>query len=245
MTFGEKIQTLRKHVGLSQEALADRLNVSRQAVSKWERDTGYPETEKLVRMSKLFHVSVDDLLNDDAAPSMEGGPKEQETLLDQEWMAGFLSSQKRRLLKISTAVGLFVGSLSLSFWDAEGSMILFLALVILGGILLFSAKLAENPYGKPGALPLDQQARAEWAARYARKGKTDHILTLLGIALMAVGVLLCPMMVPAEMEALDSAVLAVGMLSAGVGAFLCIYHSGMTRTYRRLMGAKTAQETGR
>lgn len=53
------------------------------------------------------------------------------------------------------------------------------------------------------------------------------------------------MMVPAEMEALDSAVLAVGMLSAGVGAFLCMYHSGMTRAYRRLMGAKTAQETGR
>lgn len=245
MTFGEKIQTLRKHVGLSQEALADRLNVSRQAVSKWERDTGYPETEKLVRMSKLFHVSVDDLLNDDAAPSMESGPKEQETLLDQEWMAGFLAHQKRRLLKISTAVGLFVGSLSLSFWDAEGSMILFLALIILGGILLFSAKLAENPYGKPGSLPLDQQARAEWTARYARKGKTGHILTLLGIALMAVGVLLCPMMVPAEMEALDSAVLAVGMLSAGVGAFLCVYHSGMTRAYRRLMGAKAAQEAGR
>ena len=47
MTFGEKLQKLRKESGLSQEELADQLNVSRQAVSKWERDNGYPETEKL------------------------------------------------------------------------------------------------------------------------------------------------------------------------------------------------------
>ena len=41
MTFGEKIQKLRKEAGLSQEELAHRLKVSRQAVSKWERDSGY------------------------------------------------------------------------------------------------------------------------------------------------------------------------------------------------------------
>ena len=41
MTFGEKLQKLRKEAGMSQEELAARLNVSRQAVSKWERDSGY------------------------------------------------------------------------------------------------------------------------------------------------------------------------------------------------------------
>ncbi len=59
MTFGEKIQKLRKEAGLSQEELSYQLGVSRQAISKWERDNGYPETEKIVRMSKLFHVSLD------------------------------------------------------------------------------------------------------------------------------------------------------------------------------------------
>ena len=54
MTFGEKIQKLRKEAGLSQEELAYQLGVSRQAISKWERDNGYPETEKIVRMSKIF-----------------------------------------------------------------------------------------------------------------------------------------------------------------------------------------------
>ena len=65
MTFGEKLQKLRKESGLSQEELADQLNVSRQAVSKWERDNGYPETEKIVRMSKMFQVTIDYLLGEE------------------------------------------------------------------------------------------------------------------------------------------------------------------------------------
>ena len=64
MTFGEKIQKLRKEAGLSQEELSYQLGVSRQAISKWERDNGYPETEKIVRMSKIFNVTLDYLLNE-------------------------------------------------------------------------------------------------------------------------------------------------------------------------------------
>lgn len=62
MTFGERIQQLRKSVGLSQEQLADTLNVSRQAVSKWETDQSAPEIEKLLALSKAFSVSTDELL---------------------------------------------------------------------------------------------------------------------------------------------------------------------------------------
>lgn len=64
MTFGEKVQNLRKKAGMSQDALAERLEVSRQAVSKWERDEAMPETEKVVRIAKLFEVSLDELLLD-------------------------------------------------------------------------------------------------------------------------------------------------------------------------------------
>lgn len=66
MTFGEKIQKLRKEAGLSQEELSYQLGVSRQAISKWERDNGYPETEKIVRISKIFNVTLDYLLNEDS-----------------------------------------------------------------------------------------------------------------------------------------------------------------------------------
>ena len=48
MNFGEKLFTLRKEKGLSQEALADQLGTTRQAVSKWENNQGYPETEKIL-----------------------------------------------------------------------------------------------------------------------------------------------------------------------------------------------------
>lgn len=64
MTFGEKLQELRKKAGLSQDALAEKLEVSRQAVSKWERDETMPETEKAIRIAQLFHVSLDSLLMD-------------------------------------------------------------------------------------------------------------------------------------------------------------------------------------
>lgn len=65
MKLSEKIQILRKESGYSQEGLADICNVSRQSVSKWEADISLPETEKLIVLSNLFHVTVDVLLKDE------------------------------------------------------------------------------------------------------------------------------------------------------------------------------------
>ncbi len=64
MTFGEKLQQLRKKEGWTQEALAERITVSRQALSKWELGTAIPDTENVLQISKLFGVSIDYLLND-------------------------------------------------------------------------------------------------------------------------------------------------------------------------------------
>lgn len=65
MTFGEKLQDLRKKGGMSQDILAEKLEVSRQAVSKWERDEAMPETDKLLRIAQLFGVSTDYLLSNE------------------------------------------------------------------------------------------------------------------------------------------------------------------------------------
>lgn len=62
MTFGEKLFKLRKEKGLSQEQLAWQVNTTRQAVSKWENDQGFPETEKLMMLGNIFSVSIDYLL---------------------------------------------------------------------------------------------------------------------------------------------------------------------------------------
>ena len=64
MTIGQKIQFLRRQRGWSQEKLADQLSVSRQALSKWELGTSVPDTVNLRKLSKLFVVSADYLLDD-------------------------------------------------------------------------------------------------------------------------------------------------------------------------------------
>ena len=62
LMLSEKIRLCRKQAGLSQEELADQLEVSRQAISKWEMGQSAPDPEKIVRMSELFGVSTDTLL---------------------------------------------------------------------------------------------------------------------------------------------------------------------------------------
>lgn len=65
MSFSEKLYILRSRTNLSQSALAEGLNVSRQTISKWELGVSYPEIDKLVAISDFFHVTTDYLLKDD------------------------------------------------------------------------------------------------------------------------------------------------------------------------------------
>ncbi len=65
MTLGDKLTRLRKENNYTQEQLAEIMEVSRQSISKWESDIAYPETEKIIRLAKLFNCSTDYLLKDD------------------------------------------------------------------------------------------------------------------------------------------------------------------------------------
>ena len=65
MNLGEKIKRLRKENNLSQEQLAEKLNVSRQAISKWEANKAYPDIENLILLRKIFDVTLDDLIIDE------------------------------------------------------------------------------------------------------------------------------------------------------------------------------------
>lgn len=68
MTTGEKIAELRKKKGITQEQLSEMLNVSRQSVSRWEMDAAFPETEKLIKLSRLLDCSIDFLLSEAPFP---------------------------------------------------------------------------------------------------------------------------------------------------------------------------------
>ena len=67
MIFADKLITLRKKAGWSQEELAEKLNVTRQSVSKWEGAQSVPDIDKILQLSRLFGVTTDYLLKDDAA----------------------------------------------------------------------------------------------------------------------------------------------------------------------------------
>ena len=65
MGFKERVKEIRKGMGLSQEKFAEKIHVSRQAVTKWECGESYPDIEKLIEVSKVFKISIDKLLKDE------------------------------------------------------------------------------------------------------------------------------------------------------------------------------------
>ena len=81
MSFGSRLQALRHRHGITQEAFAQQLNVSRQAVSKWESSRGYPEMEKLLYICKQYGVTMDELFADEVPSAQrESTEPEQEGL---------------------------------------------------------------------------------------------------------------------------------------------------------------------
>lgn len=63
MTFAKKLKMIRKQAGMSQEKLAEKIGVSRQAITKWETDMGIPDIENIMAISNLFNISIDELLS--------------------------------------------------------------------------------------------------------------------------------------------------------------------------------------
>lgn len=65
MTFAEKLKSIRKKAGMSQEKLAEKIGVSRQAITKWETDAGIPDIDNMMALSSLFNISLDELLSNE------------------------------------------------------------------------------------------------------------------------------------------------------------------------------------
>ena len=241
MTFGEKIQKLRKEAGLSQEELSEQLGVSRQAISKWERDKGYPETEKIIQMSRMFRVTLDYLLNEDHIHTEDHIHADKTGMtkglyVTREMADGFLLFQKIRFQKIAAAAGIMTAGLSFSYMEGDAAMLLFILTLIVGIVLLCSVRLTDNPYRKLWNDPLliDKDVKAQLSAVYMKEKKKMHFLCLIGVAFIASGFLFFPLLVTVE-SALDDVVLALGMLVAGAGVFLCVYMAEKIRAYRLLI----------
>lgn len=107
MRLEEKIITLRKQKGLSQEELAYELEVSRQAVSKWEMGASTPDLDKIIKMSELFNVSTDYLLKDEEQ-IIEDANVESIKRVSKKEAEDYLNTMKPSALKIAIGVMLCV-----------------------------------------------------------------------------------------------------------------------------------------
>lgn len=111
MILGEKIARLRRKNGWSQEELADKMEVSRQAVSKWESGQTMPDLERILRLSSLFGVTIDYLLKDGAAPEIPRAEAEEETqirLISLADAADYLSLRERASVQIASGTFLCI-----------------------------------------------------------------------------------------------------------------------------------------
>ena len=107
MTTGQRVAQKRKELGLSQEALGEKLGVSRQSIYKWESDSALPEVEKLVALSRLFGVSVGWLLGVEETPAPPGGELSEEQLALAERLAARYAAPRlspKRLLALKVSV---------------------------------------------------------------------------------------------------------------------------------------------
>lgn len=107
MTFGERLQEIRKAGGLSQEQLAEKCNVTRQSVSKWELGQGYPETEKLPALCRILNVSLDNLMQDKMAGFSAPGPVAADSLYRGflgKWVTVLLYDKEFRGLPLASIV---------------------------------------------------------------------------------------------------------------------------------------------
>jgi transcriptional regulator with XRE-family HTH domain len=111
MTFGEKIQLLRKEKSISQEQFAEVMNVSRQAVSKWELNQSYPEVDKIIEVSNYFGVSLDDLMNDEKA-----GPNAVDQALEVQSLKKNSSSNFAEIYKVIILTALAIALTSIRFF---------------------------------------------------------------------------------------------------------------------------------
>ncbi len=198
MTLAEKILSLRTERGMSQDDLAEKLEVSRQSVSKWETAQSTPDLDKIIKLADLFGTTVDELVRDGERPQPPEPPEAKVIYVERE-KQGLTPIQTLGVVVEVTGVGLSVVGLM-------GAPLLILpgaALVILGLPLLLSRKhpllidgwliLAVSWYLCPlmGMCPSKLWSGVEWIYYYfAMPGPGRGSILLGGVIVVAQRVLL-------------------------------------------------------
>lgn len=179
MTFGENLQFLRKRSGLTQEELAEKMEVSRQSVSKWESNAAYPEMDAIIRLCGLFSCDMDTLLRGDVSRRFG----EDAAAYDQH-MNAFSAA-------IAAGVGLILGGVTLMLFlivlgVVEGlATMAFFVLLIVAVVVFIVAGMNHDAFQRrhPNAGPCYTPEEME---RFERR---FPILIAVPVALILLGVL--------------------------------------------------------
>lgn len=236
MNFGIKLQMLRKDKRMSQEALAEQLDVSRQAVSKWETAEGYPEMDKLIMISNLFGVTLDYLMKEDS----EGATSqidENAVILSTSELEDMIAFKKKFAFTISIAVAAIICAVSLgTFFEdnnlAHGVMFLIIGVavgcIVVTGIL--SGKYDYLDKKKIVLKPTDLEKMKKTYQAF----KTTFAITI------AIGVFICiaALAMVAAFEETYPEVTGYFFLLVAFGVFLFV-NVGITEgTYKKLCNNK-------
>lgn len=121
MTLDKKLSRLRKKEGLSQAEVAERLDLSRQAVSRWESGEAKPSTDNFQALCKLYHVSMDYLLNESEdelpapAPATESRPKRDTQRKEKRWIRWIVIGVAVLVLLVCFLFGMEAGRRKMSW----------------------------------------------------------------------------------------------------------------------------------
>ena len=226
MIFADKLITLRKKAGWSQEELAEKLNVTRQSVSKWEGAQSVPDIDKILQLSCLFSVTTDYLLKDDAAEPEytedDTSPLPRVTLAQaNDYLAKAKANAPRLALVALSEAGLF------GIWDdlAGGIGPIALLVIIAVAVAIFmqcsasvrayeflQKQAIETEYGVTG---LAKERRDAFAPQYDKANILGTVLCVLS----AVPVF-AAMMVGASFLVSASICLVLALVACGVYAFV-------------------------
>lgn len=144
MKFSEQIKNLRTREKLTQEQLAEKLNITRQAVSNWENDRNLPDIEMLILIAQNFHISLDELI-------LGGNDMDNETAMADKLVKDGSENSRIKMNMISTIVGgilmlmgwmcLMIKAFSVEYIDASGILHENFFLLPIGFLFIFSGVL--------------------------------------------------------------------------------------------------------
>lgn len=191
MAFGEKLFKLRKERGLSQEALAEKVNTTRQAISKWENNQGFPETEKLMILSNIFEVSIDYLLKDSESTDTQSTDG---YYVSREKAESWILHEKNFSRRIAIGIGLMICSgvpLFLFGKNTVVGLICCAICVVIGFGIILATCLSDHDFEykvlKQNALMFDHNYLDELKKRYSflRKKYIGIIIGVFSVVLLS------------------------------------------------------------